>query len=72
MRLIDNWKAECARLWSMRVTIYSAVFWSAITGLVMVWPAFSEALPLWFYAAVGVVLSIAIGVARLLKQPGAD
>lgn len=72
MRLIDGWKAEATRLWSVRVAIGGVVFWSALSGLWVLWPAFVEKVPLWFYAFGGIGMSVALGVARLLKQPGAE
>lgn len=68
MRLIDDWKSEVARLWSVRV----AAFWSAVCGLLLVWPALASAIPLWAYALGGILICVSIGVARFLKQPGAD
>ena len=72
MRLIDGWKIQIARLWSVRVAIGGVVFWSALSGLWVLWPAFVEKLPLWFYAIGGVLMSVALAVARLLKQPGTE
>lgn len=69
LRLIDDaWH----RLWSVRVAIGSAAFWSAIGGAIMVWPALAEKLPTIFYVIGGVALSAAFGIARVLKQPGAE
>jgi hypothetical protein len=68
LKLIDNWFQEAKRLWSVRV----ALFWGAISGLILVWSAFSDVLPLWLYATGGIVASAAFAAARLLKQPGAD
>jgi hypothetical protein len=56
----------------MRVALAGVLFWSAVTGLYLVWPAFADAIPLKFYAIGGIAMSIALGVARLLKQPGLD
>lgn len=72
MKLIDNWKLELRRLWSSHIAIFSVVFWSTVSGLIAVWPAFADVAPLWVYALIGVVLSVAFGVARFLKQPGAS
>lgn len=72
LKLIDNWKTEATRLWSMRVAIAGVVFWSALSGLWVLWPAFVEKLPLWFYAVGGIAMSIALGLARLTKQKGAE
>ncbi|WP_315768198.1 hypothetical protein [Bradyrhizobium sp. SZCCHNR2012] len=72
MRLIDNWRRELLRLHSMRAAIAGAAFWSAVGGAIMIWPALADHIPTAAYAAGGVVLSVAFGVARLLKQPGAE
>lgn len=72
MRLIDNWHRKAGQLWSMRVAIGGVIFWAAVAGLYLVWPAFAGVIPLWFYAVGGVLMSIALGVARLFKQPGLD
>lgn len=32
MKLIDNWRAEIFRLWSMRVVVFWTMFWSALAG----------------------------------------
>jgi hypothetical protein len=70
VRLIDNWKARFSKLWSIRIAIGGIVFWGALSGLWVLWPAFVDWLPLWFYAIGGVLMSIALAFARVLKQPG--
>lgn len=72
MRLIDDWRRLWPRFWSMRVAIGGVMFWAAVAGLYLVWPAFAGVIPLWFYAVGGVLMSIALGLARLFKQPGLD
>jgi hypothetical protein len=72
LRLIDNWKMKVVRFWSMRVAIGGAVFWGAVAGMYLVWPAFADALPLWFYAVGGVAMSVALVIARIIKQPGIE
>jgi hypothetical protein len=72
MQLIDDWKGKILRLHSMRVAIFGVAFWSALSAVWLMWPAFVDWLPLWVYAVGGVAMSIALGLARLLKQPGAD
>ena len=71
-RLIAGWRREAGRLWTMRIAIGGAAFWAALSGLWALWPAFVEKLPLWFYAIGGILMSVVLGVARLMKQPGAD
>lgn len=77
MRLIDefhsdNWKRRVLRLHTIRLSIGSALMWSGVGGLLMVWPALADHIPIIAYAIGGVVLSVAFGVARALKQPGAE
>lgn len=71
MRLIANWR-KAHKLWSIRVALSGVVFWSALSGLWIIWPAFVERVPLWFYAIGGVLMSVALGIARSFKQPGLD
>lgn len=72
MHLIHNVGRLWHRLWSVRVAAAGVIFWAGLSGLYLVWPAFAGQIPLWFYAVGGVVMSIALGVARVLKQPGLD
>lgn len=72
LRLIPRWKQELGRLWSTRLAIAGVVFWSALSGLWIIWPAFVEKIPLWLYAVGGIGMSVALAFARILKQPGAD
>jgi hypothetical protein len=72
VRLIEHVGALWHRLWTVRLAIGGAVFWGAVAGLYLVWPAFAGVIPLWFYALGGIVMSIALVVARILKQPGLD
>ena len=65
-RLIDDWRSVALHFWTIRI----ALFWGAASGLLAAWPAFASAIPLWSYALASVVLSAAVGVARLTKQPG--
>ena len=66
--LIDRWSRRWHRFWSVRI----ALFWGAVCGLVAVWSSFSDVLPLWVFAGASVVMNMALAVARLTKQPGAD
>ena len=68
MRLIDDWKRQIVRLWSMRV----AIFWLVVAGLILVWPGLAGEISAPVYALVGVVMVVSFGVARLLKQPGTE
>ena len=71
-RLVPGWRQKLTKWWSMRVAIAGVVFWCAVSGLYLVWPAFAVAIPLWAYAVGGIVMSVALGIARVLKQPGLD
>ena len=70
--LIDDWRVLFSRLWSVRVALAGVIFWGAVSGLWILWPAFVDWLPLWFYAAGGIAMSVALAIARVLKQPGLD
>lgn len=72
MRLIDNCRTQLTRLWSLQVAALGVVFWGALSGLWVVWPAFVDWIPLWFYAVGGIAMSIALAIARVLKQPGVE
>ena len=70
--LIENWNTELTRLWSMRVTLFWTMFWSGLGGLFLVWPVFMGQIPEGLYIGLGILMPVSIGVARLLKQRGAD
>lgn len=72
MRLIENWRSKMLRLHSMRAALLSGAFWSAVGGAIMVWPALSDKIPVGTYVLGGLSLSVLFGLARLLKQPGAE
>lgn len=72
MKLIDNWRAEVFRLWSMRVVVFWTMFWSALAGIYSVWPAFQDRVSLGWFVGLGVLMPVSLAIARLLKQPGAD
>lgn len=67
-KLIDDWRTRALKLWTVRI----ALFWGALSGLLVAWPAFSGVVPLWAFAGASIILSAAVAVARLTKQPGAD
>ena len=64
----SNWRTILKESWAVRV----ALFWGAVSGLIAVWSAFQDVLPLSIYAALGVLMNASITVARVLKQPGAE
>ncbi len=68
VRLIDNWKREIFRLWSLRV----ALFWIAVGTIAALWPGLSGSISVgWFFFG-GFLVIGSFSVARLLKQPGTD
>ncbi|WP_050384591.1 hypothetical protein [Bradyrhizobium pachyrhizi] len=71
MKLISNINAY-RRRHGRRIAIEQAVFWSAVGGLLLIWPHLSETLPSGSYIVGGVLLSVANGVAVYLKRPGAQ
>lgn len=68
MKLIDDWRRKHAQ----RIAIEQAMFWSAVGGAIMIWPALADHVPLGFYVAGGVALSVGNGLAHFLKRPGAE
>lgn len=69
--LIDNWRTEWKRLWSIRLSI----FWISVAGVVALTPMVSDEAksllgPLPF-AIIFFMAFVSVGVARYLKQPGA-
>lgn len=67
-RLIDNWRAILARAWSIRI----AIFWGIVSGLAAAWPALDEVVPIRLFVAGSVLISVALVVARVTKQPGVE
>jgi hypothetical protein len=67
-RLINDWRSLWHKFWTIRI----ALFWGAVSGLLVVWPSFAGAVPLPVYAAGSVVMTALLAVARLTKQPGVD
>lgn len=65
MKLIDDWRREVMRLWTIRWSIAVAI----LTGLGLVWFAFEGVVPLWAFAAIGIAAPVLNVVIRLLKQP---
>lgn len=67
-RLVHNWREILKRAWSVRLSLLVA----AMIGLFSIWPAFQTVLPLWLFGLLAVVMSLAIVVARITKQPGIE
>jgi hypothetical protein len=63
---IEGWRTEALKLHSIQISL----FWGAVSGLLLVWPAFASAVPLWVYASASIFMCMALGYARLTKQPG--
>jgi hypothetical protein len=72
-KLIDDWRTEWRRLWSVRV----AIFWGAFSGLVSILPVFGVLVPnrwqaLAFFAVFNSLMCVVLVLARLAKQPGTE
>ena len=66
--LIEKSWRDISRLWSIRI----AVFWGAVSGLFVVWPAFQDALPRPYFAVLSILMSVALVIARITKQTGGE
>lgn len=66
--LRDDWRKILARANSVRV----AVAWGVVCGLMVIWPAFQDLMPLGIFALLGVALSVAVVIARVTHQPGME
>lgn len=65
MKLVDNWRVELHRLWSIRISLAFGVF----TGTAAVLSAFVDVFNPWFLLAISVVVQVVlIPLARLSKQ----
>jgi hypothetical protein len=71
-RLIDDWRAQIVRLWSIRV----ALIWIVVGAVIFVAPMVSDEakglLGAWPFAGGLFLASVSFGVARIMKQPGTD
>jgi hypothetical protein len=69
MRLIDNWRSELHRLWTVRASLFMFVLTGAVLGL----SAFDNIFNPWFFLALNAAGYGLIGFLRLVKQvPKAD
>lgn len=66
MRLIPGWKRKIWRHAGI------ALFWSAVGGLLIVWPALADHIPTAVYVVGGILISGVYGVAKVLHRPGAE
>jgi galactitol-specific phosphotransferase system IIC component len=65
MCLIDNWKAELRRLWSIRLSF----FFGAVNGIALGLAAFYDVLNPWLFMGLNVVVYMLLfPLARLWKQ----
>lgn len=69
MKLIDNWKEEIHRLWTVRASLFMFVLVGAVLGL----SAFVTVFNPWFFLTLSCAGYGLIGFLRLVKQvPKAD
>jgi hypothetical protein len=68
MRLIDNWKTEIHRLWTIRI----GLFFGALNGFVLGLAAFTDVFNPWLFMALNVFGWVLLVGARITKQPGAE
>lgn len=72
MKMIDKSWLDISRLNSIRTAFGGTVLWSAVAGGILIWPSLADTIPIGYYIIGGILLSIAFGVARVLKQPGTE
>ena len=68
MQLIENWRRELRRLWSIRI----GLFFAALNGSVLGLAAFVNVINPWWFLGLNTLGYMVLIGARLLKQPGAD
>jgi hypothetical protein len=66
MKLIENWRDIAKRAWSMRLMVLAAL----LSGVEIVLPLFSEALPRGLFAVLSFLAVAGAFVARLIAQKG--
>jgi hypothetical protein len=65
VKLIDDWRVELHRLWSIRVSLACGVF----TGTAAVLSAFTDVFNPWFLLGVSIFVNVAlIPLSRLVEQ----
>lgn len=64
MKLIENWRRVLKAAWSLRLMVLAAV----LSGLEIILPLFSEALPRGLFAALSFVTVAGAFIARLVVQ----
>lgn len=68
MKIVGRWLDSS---WP-RHAVFASVFWGAVAGLILVWPAIMTVVPLWLAIGGAVVLSAALALAKYLKRPGTE
>lgn len=65
MRMIDNWKVELHRLWSIRISLFVGI----LTGIASVINAFDSVFNPWLLVTISVLAdTLVIPLARLIDQ----
>lgn len=62
--LIDNWRDELRRLWSVRLALYLALANGALLGLA----AFVGIIDPWLFLGLNIAGNLLVALLRLLKQ----
>lgn len=68
MRLIPHARKAWRRLWSIRLAMLAAL----VQGAAMFWVAFEDSFPPAWFFGIGVLLTVLVVPARLIKQKGVD
>jgi len=65
VRLVDNWRTVLRKAWSIRMILLS----SALTGVEMALPLFTDAFPRNVFLGLSIGVAIAAAVFRIIAQP---
>jgi hypothetical protein len=68
MKLLENWRDIIKRAWSMRLMVLAAL----LSGVEIVLPLFSEALPRGLFAVLSFLAVAGAFVARIVAQKGLE
>lgn len=68
LRIVPYIGSYWHKLWTIRLSL----LWGAISGLYAAWDAFSSLIPAPIFAALSMVMCMAIVGARVTHQPGID
>jgi hypothetical protein len=66
VKLIPDWHRK---IWRHALI---ALFWSAVGGLILAWPALAEHLTIYAYVGGAILLSAAYGIAKVFHRPGTE